>query len=157
MPKRFIGWLGLSALIVVLDQISKLAVLAHLSLGEGIPYTDFFKLVLIYNPGAAFSFLSDQNGWQKWFFVALALGISGWLIALMRQHANERLQPLAYALIVGGAIGNAIDRFHYGAVVDFLFFHIGHYGWPAFNLADSAIVAGIALMILFQLREPRKA
>ena len=78
-------------------------------------------------------------------------------VMLLRRHAGELLQPLAYALIVGGALGNAIDRFHYGAVVDFLYFHIGHHGWPAFNVADSAICAGIALMVLIQLREPKKA
>ncbi len=157
MPRRFFGWLALSGLVIALDQIAKLAVLAHLRLGEAISYTDFFKLVLVYNPGAAFSFLATQPGWQKWFFVTLAFVISAWLIALIRKHANEWLQPAAFALIVGGALGNVIDRFAYGAVVDFLYFHIGNYAWPAFNLADSAISLGVVLMIAAQLRESRRA
>lgn len=155
MPKRFFAWISLSALVITLDQITKLAVLSHLSLGEGIPYTDFFKLVLVYNPGAAFSFLSDQDGWQKWFFATLAIGVSGWLLVLLRQHAAERLQPLAFSLVIGGALGNLIDRIAYGAVVDFLYFHIGHLGWPAFNLADSAICLGVALLVFAQLRTPK--
>lgn len=157
MPKRFLGWLGLSGLVIVLDQITKLAVLDRLMLGEAVPYTDFFQLVLVYNPGAAFSFLADQPGWQKWFFAALALVISAWLIGLIRKHANEALQPLAFSMIVGGALGNVIDRFAYGAVVDFLYFHIGEHGWPAFNLADSAITLGVILMIISQIRESRRA
>ncbi len=157
MPKRFLGWLGLSGLVIVLDQITKLAVLDRLMLGEAVPYTDFFQLVLVYNPGAAFSFLADQPGWQKWFFAALALVISAWLIGLIRKHANEVLQPLAFSMIVGGALGNVIDRFAYGAVVDFLYFHIGEHGWPAFNLADSAITLGVILMIISQIRESRRA
>ena len=157
MSRRFLSWLGLSGLVIVLDQISKLAVLRNLRLGEAIPYTDFFQLVLVYNPGAAFSFLAAQPGWQKWFFATLAIVISAWLIALIKRHANEVLQPFAFAMIVGGAIGNVIDRFAYGAVVDFLYFHIGEHGWPAFNLADSAITLGVILMIVSQLRESRKA
>ncbi|MCL2658617.1 MAG: signal peptidase II [Betaproteobacteria bacterium] len=155
MPKRFWGWLGLSGLVIVLDQITKLAVLRNLHYGEAIPYTDFFQLVLVYNPGAAFSFLANQPGWQKWFFIMLALVISVWLIGLMKRHANEWLQPLAFSLIVGGALGNVIDRWRYGAVVDFLYFHIGEHGWPAFNLADSAITLGVVLMVIAQLRELR--
>ncbi|MCX9157109.1 signal peptidase II [Niveibacterium sp. 24ML] len=150
MPKRFLAWLGLSGLVIVLDQITKLAVLRTLKFGESIPYTDFFQLVLVYNPGAAFSFLADQPGWQKWFFIVLALVISGWLMVMLKHHANERLQPLSFALIIGGALGNVIDRFAYGAVVDFLYFHIGRYGWPAFNVADSAITVGAVLMVVAQ-------
>ncbi len=151
MPKRFLAWLSLSGLVIVLDQITKLAVLRHLKLGEAIPYTDFFQLVFVYNPGAAFSFLANQPGWQKWFFVTLAIVISTWLLVLLKRHASERLQPLAFALIIGGALGNVIDRIAYGAVVDFLYFHVGRYGWPAFNVADSAISVGAVLMIAAQL------
>ncbi|GAA5173300.1 signal peptidase II [Niveibacterium umoris] len=157
MPKRFLAWLGLSGLVIVLDQITKLAVLRNLKFGEAIPYTDFFQLVLVYNPGAAFSFLANQPGWQKWFFVSLAFVISGWLLVLLRKHAEERLQPLAFALIIGGALGNVIDRFAYGAVVDFLYFHVGRYGWPAFNVADSAITVGAVLMVSAQLFAGRQA
>lgn len=153
--KRFIYWLVLVALVIVLDQVSKQAVVAHLSYGESVRVTDFFDLVLLYNPGAAFSFLASHSGWQRWFFVVLALAVSGWLFVMVYRHRSETLQPLAFSLVAGGALGNVIDRFHIGAVVDFLFFHLGRHGWPAFNLADSAICLGVALMILAQLREAR--
>ncbi|WP_341678348.1 signal peptidase II [Niveibacterium sp. SC-1] len=162
MPKagftgRFWAWMGLAALVVVIDQITKHLVLGHMQFGEAIPYTDFFQLVLVYNPGAAFSFLANQPGWQKWFFTILALVVSAWLVTMTRRHAREVLQPLAFALIIGGAIGNVIDRLRFGAVVDFLYFHVGQYGWPAFNVADSAITLGVILMIVAQLREARRA
>lgn len=157
MNRRFASWLGLSGVVIVLDQLSKLAVLRNLRFGEGIPYTDFFQLVLVYNPGAAFSFLANQPGWQKWFFTLLALGVSAWLIVLLKRHAQEWLQPAAFALIVGGALGNVVDRVRFGAVVDFLYFHWGEHGFPAFNLADSAITLGVILMLLAQLREARRA
>ena len=147
MKSRFLAWLGLAALVVGLDQASKHVILARFRHGEARPVTDFFDLVLVYNPGAAFSFLAEHSGWQRWFFIVLALAISAWMLTLMWRHQAEKLQPLAFALIVGGAIGNVIDRFNFGAVVDFLYFHIGPYGWPAFNLADSAITLGVILML----------
>ena len=147
---RFLLWLGVSALAIVLDQASKYAILARFSHGEARRVTDFFDLVLVYNPGAAFSFLAEHSGWQRWFFIILALVISAWMLTLMWRHRAEKLQPLAFALIVGGALGNVIDRLNFGAVVDFLYFHIGPYGWPAFNLADSAITLGVALMLWAQ-------
>lgn len=155
MKPRLLMWLGLAALIVTLDQLTKHAVLGEFRYGEIRPVTHFFDLVLVFNPGAAFSFLADHSGWQRWFFVALALGISGWLGWLIHRHQHETLQPLAFALIVGGALGNVIDRINIGAVVDFLYFHIGPYGWPAFNLADSAITLGVGLMLWAQFRQTR--
>jgi signal peptidase II len=152
--KRFSLWLGLSALVIVLDQITKWLVQQHLALGEGIPVTPFFDLVFVFNRGAAFSFLAEHSGWQRWFFVGLAVVICGWLSAMLRRHQSETLQPLAFALVIGGAIGNVVDRLAHGAVVDFLYFHVGRYGWPAFNVADSAICVGVALMLLAQLRSP---
>ena len=156
MP-RLTSWLSLSALIVLLDQATKYWILQVVHYGQNIAVTPFFDLVLVYNPGAAFSFLSDASGWQRWFFIVLALGISVWLIVLLRRHAQENLLPLALALILGGAIGNVIDRFAYGAVVDFLSFHAGRFTWPAFNVADSAITVGALLMVWsqFQPRQPR--
>lgn len=148
---RFSSWLALSGLIIVLDQLSKYWILAALRPGQSIELGAFFNLVLVYNAGAAFSFLSDAGGWQRWFFVALALGISIWLVLLVRRHALERLLPLAAAMILGGALGNVIDRIHYGAVVDFLDVHAGGWHWPAFNIADSAISIGVALLIWQQL------
>ena len=157
MSRRLTGWLALAALVVVLDQITKQWVLAVLPFGASITVTSFFDLVLVFNPGAAFSFLADHSGWQRWFFIVLAFAISGWLLVLLRHHQAETLLPLAFALIIGGAMGNVIDRFIYGAVVDFLYFHAGRHGWPAFNLADSAITLGVGLMLWAQIREARQA
>lgn len=155
LTRRFFGWLELAALVVVLDQITKWLVLSRFEYGEALPVTGFFQLVLVFNPGAAFSFLADQSGWQRWFFVVLAVGICGWLLTMLRQHQREIMLPMAFSLIIGGAIGNVIDRVVHGAVVDFLYFHIGRYGWPAFNVADSAITVGVILMLWAQLRSPR--
>lgn len=156
MIPRLAAWLSFAALIVVVDQLTKLAVTRSLTYGQSIAVTPFFDLVLVFNPGAAFSFLSDASGWQRWFFVVLALAISVWLVVLLRRHAAEKLLPVALALILGGAIGNVIDRVLFGAVIDFLYFHLGKYYWPAFNVADSAISIGVALMIWDQIR-PRAA
>ena len=151
MP-RLAGWLALALLVLVLDQISKTWVLANFRLMDRQIVTSFFNLVLVFNPGASFSFLADAGGWQKWFFVVLALGISLWLLQLLRRHAQERLLPVALSLILGGAIGNVIDRLRFDAVVDFLDFHLAGYHWPAFNVADSAITVGVALMLWHQFR-----
>ncbi len=153
MKLRLGNWIGLSAIVVLMDQWTKHLVRGALRNGEVIQVTDYFDLVLAFNSGAAFSFLADQGGWQRWFFVALAAAICGWLLRLLARHQHELLQPLAFSLIIGGAIGNVIDRFVFGAVVDFLYFHIGSYGWPAFNLADSAISVGVVLMFIAQVRE----
>jgi signal peptidase II len=149
---RLAGWLTLALLVLVLDQISKTWVLANFRLMDRQIVTSFFNLVLVFNPGASFSFLADAGGWQKWFFVVLALGISLWLLQLLRRHAQERLLPVALSLILGGAIGNVIDRLRFDAVVDFLDFHLAGYHWPAFNVADSAITVGVALMLWHQFR-----
>lgn len=145
-------WLGLAALVGVLDQLTKQWVLGSLHFGEVIPVTPFFDLVLVFNRGAAFSFLADHSGWQRWFFTGLAVVISGWLLALMHRHRDERLLPAAFALIIGGALGNVVDRLMHGAVVDFLYFHAGRHGWPAFNLADAAITLGVGMMLWAQFR-----
>lgn len=153
MPKgglQMLPWLGLAGLVIALDQASKLAILACFQLGESLPLTTFFNLVLVYNPGAAFNFLAGAGGWQKWFFVVLALGVSVWIMLTMRQQPQAKLQNFALALIMGGALGNVIDRFAYGAVVDFLDFYWGTAHFPTFNLADSAISLGAFLMVLDQ-------
>jgi signal peptidase II len=155
--RRMALWLGLSAGVVVLDQLSKLWVLSAFNPGQSVEVTSFFNLVLVYNPGAAFSFLSDAAGWQRWFFVALALAISAWLVTLIRFHRTERMMPLAASLILGGALGNVIDRVLYGAVVDFLDAHAAGYHWPAFNVADSAISLGVALLVWQQVFGHRAA
>jgi signal peptidase II len=150
-PPNLVRWLALSGLVVVLDQITKAWVLAAFHIGESLALAPFFNLVLLLNPGASFSFLADAGGWQRWFFTVLALGISVWLVVLLRKHASERLMPLALALILGGALGNVIDRVRFGAVVDFLHFHWNEHYFPAFNVADSCISVGVVLMIWYEL------
>jgi signal peptidase II len=145
------AWFGLAALVIALDQASKLWVLASFHLGESLPVTSFFNLVLVFNSGAAFSFLAGAGGWQKWFFVILALAISAWLVVMIRHHAAERLMPATLAMVLGGALGNVIDRLRFGAVVDFLDFHVAGWHWPAFNVADSAITVGVLLLLWQQL------
>lgn len=155
MP-RFAWWLLLAAFVVVLDQSTKAWVVANIALNDGFRVLDFFNVIFVFNPGAAFSFLSAADGWQRWLFLALALAVSLWLVAVIRRHAAECLQPLALALILGGALGNAIDRIHRGAVVDFLDFHYAGWHFWAFNVADSAISVGVALLLLHQFthKEP---
>lgn len=152
MNARLLGWLGVAAGVVALDQLTKWLVLLNLPAGEIITLTSFFKLVHVYNEGAAFSFLAGHSGWQRWFFVGLALLVCGWLLHMLRQHQHETALPIAFTFIMGGAIGNVIDRLYHGAVVDFLYFHYQQYGWPAFNLADSAICVGVAIMLWSQFR-----
>ncbi len=148
-------WLALAAVVIVLDQWSKHAVSAALVLGQGVELTSFFNLVLAHNRGAAFSFLADADGWQRGFFVAIAVVASLWVIYLLRKHPRETLFCAALGLILGGAIGNLIDRVSTGVVVDFLDFYVGSHHFPAFNLADSAITCGAALLILDGLRTKR--
>ncbi|HVL10751.1 MAG TPA: signal peptidase II [Burkholderiaceae bacterium] len=149
-------WLGLSALIILLDQLSKIAVLRTFAYGEARPVTDFFNLVLVYNRGAAFSFLAQAGGWQRWLFTAIGVAATVFIIWLLKRHAGQRMFCLALALIMGGALGNVIDRVAYGHVIDFLDFYVGRYHWPAFNLADSAIFLGAALLILDEIRRVRR-
>lgn len=145
-------WLWLSGLVVALDQLSKQWVEQHFILYERLPVTGFFNLTLAYNKGAAFSFLADAGGWQRWFFTGLAALICGWLIHWLRQlHPSQRLLPFAIAMIVGGAIGNVADRLLHGHVIDFLDFHVAGWHWPAFNVADSAITLGVILFLLDSL------
>ena len=155
MPRVWI-WLASSAIVIALDQASKAWILSAFKLGESMTITPFFDLVLVFNRGAAFSFLSSAAGWQRWFFVALALGISAWIVMMIKRHAHEWLEPLALTLVLGGALGNVIDRLMHAAVVDFLSFHIGAHYWPAFNVADSAICVGVALLLWHQFAEQRQ-
>ncbi len=147
MPSRKIDrWLWLAGIIIIADQISKWIVLASLQPGESRYVAPFFNWVLTFNAGAAFSFLSDAGGWQRWFFTVLALGVSVWIVSMLRQHTGEFRLSLALTLILGGALGNVIDRIRFGAVVDFVQWHAAGYYWPAFNVADSAITIGAVLM-----------
>jgi len=148
MKMSFPQWLSLSALIIVLDQLSKAWITGHFGYGESLYVLGVFNLVLAHNTGAAFSFLSDAGGMQRWLFSIIALAASVWIVWLLRRHAAQTLFALALSMILGGALGNLIDRIAYGYVVDFLQFHWGEHYFPAFNLADSAITCGAALLIL---------
>lgn len=150
-------WLGIAFIVILLDQLSKITITTLFEHGEEKFVTGFFNLVLAYNEGAAFSFLSNQGGWQRYFFTAIALGAVGFIIYLLKKHAGQRLFCWALALIMGGAIGNVIDRLAYGHVIDFLDFHwqgIGHF--PAFNIADTGITIGAILFIFDELRRVNK-
>jgi len=150
-------WLGLAALVLIADQVTKYVVSRTFALYESVEVTPFFNLVLVHNRGAAFSFLSDAGGWQRGFFICIALVASVWIAWLIRKHATQSVFCLALALILGGALGNVIDRILFGAVVDFLDFHAYGYHWPAFNVADAAISCGAALLIWDALTAKGKA
>ena len=148
MPARNIkSWLWLAAALIVVDQISKWIVLGALQPGDSHYVAPFFNWVLTFNSGAAFSFLSDAGGWQRWFFTLLALVVSAWIVTLLRRHTSEFRLSLALTLVLGGALGNVIDRLRFGAVVDFIQWHVAGYYWPAFNVADSAITIGAILLV----------
>jgi signal peptidase II len=144
--------LTLALIVLVLDLASKHWVESILLHGQQIPLTDFFNLVLTYNAGAAFSFLSDASGWQRWFFSGIAAAASILIVYLLRKHAAEKLFCLALSLVLGGALGNLWDRITLGHVVDFLDFYVGGYHWPAFNVADSAIFLGAMFLIVESFR-----
>ena len=155
--QKLAPWLGLAALIVLLDQATKLAIERVFDYGDVHPITGFFNLVLTYNKGAAFSFLAGASGWQKQFLTAIGIAASLIIIYLLARHGTQKLFSLALALILGGAVGNVIDRIAYGHVIDFLDFHWRGWHWPAFNVADSAIVCGAALLILDELLRVRRS
>ncbi len=143
-----VKWLWLSLIAVMLDQGSKLAIAGSMQLYESVQIMPFFKLTYVHNTGAAFSFLSEAGGWQRWFFAGLALVISVVIsIWLTRLKKHETLLAVALALVLGGAVGNLIDRLAYGYVIDFLDVYYKAWHWPAFNIADSAITLGVILML----------
>jgi signal peptidase II len=157
-------WLLLALLIIVLDQFTKTLVVGWFEHGDVRPVTSFFNLVRAHNKGAAFSFLADAAGWQRWFFVTLGIAASGFIVWMIRNHPTQKLFCTAVTLIMGGALGNVIDRLIHGYVVDFLqfrfrwlepLFHGGYF--PAFNIADSAITAGALLLITDELLRVRKS
>ncbi len=150
MP-RLARWYALALLVTVLDQLSKYWVSASFRYAEVRPVTAFFNLVLTHNQGAAFSFLANAAGWQRGFFVVIALTAIVVIVVLLARHAGDKLFCLSLALILGGALGNVIDRIALGYVVDFLDFHLAGWHWPAFNLADSAISAGAVLLVVESL------
>jgi len=148
-------WLGVSAAVAVLDLATKSWVSATFALGEVLVVTPFFNLVLWHNTGAAFSFLAGAGGWQRWFFVVLTLAIAAVLLVMLARSGANRLLALALALVLGGAAGNLWDRVTLGHVVDFIQLHAAGYYWPAFNVADSAITVGVALIVWDGFRDGR--
>ena len=147
-PQGLLPWVGFSLIIVILDFLSKSYFETQYYLGESRPITSFFNLVLAHNTGAAFSFLAAHDGWQRYFFILIAIVAVAFCLLYMKRHLEERLLCLSLSMIMGGALGNVIDRIIYGYVVDFLDFHYMYWHWPAFNFADIAIVLGAGLMIL---------
>ncbi|MDR0775530.1 MAG: signal peptidase II [Azonexus sp.] len=156
MPKAA-HWYSLAALVIVLDQLSKWVVLNSLDYGQSLYVAPFWNWVLAFNPGAAFSFLAGQPGWQRWFFTLLALAVSAWIALMLYRHPQQKLASFSLALILGGALGNVIDRLRFGAVVDFIQWHAAGYYWPAFNVADAAITVGAVLLVSEQLLAGRRS
>ncbi len=144
-------WLWLSAIVIAADQATKAGIVATLREGEAFAVTPFFSLVLTFNTGAAFSFLSAASGWQRWFFVAIAVAAAVVIVALLRRGGSA-WYGAGLALILGGALGNLYDRLVIGKVVDFLLFHYAGWAYPAFNVADSSITVGVAILIFESLR-----
>ena len=149
-------WLGLAFVVVILDQLTKTLILQHFQLGDTRYVTPFFNVVRVHNTGAAFSFLAGASGWQRWFFVVLGFVASGFIVWMLRSHPTQRLFCFAVTMIMGGALGNVIDRLLHGYVVDFLQFHAGGWYFPSFNLADSAITLGAVLLIADEVRRVRR-
>jgi len=151
-----IHWLAIALVLLLVDQFTKILVIGSFQLGEGIPVTGFFNLVRVHNAGAAFSFLAGASGWQRWFFTALGLVAAVVIVWMLKGHPGQRLFCFALACILGGAVGNVIDRVLYGYVVDFLDFHWAGMHFPAFNVADSAITVGAVCLILDELLRVRR-
>ncbi|MGV8892755.1 MAG: signal peptidase II [Burkholderiaceae bacterium] len=149
-------WLGIAAIVILLDQLSKITITKLFTYGESLAVTPFFNLVLVYNKGAAFSFLATESGWQRYFFTAVGIVAALVIIYMLRRNSGQRMFCWALALILGGAIGNVIDRVLYGHVIDFLDVHFVGWHWPAFNIADSTIFIGAGLFILDELRRVNK-
>lgn len=150
-------WLWLSVLVIILDQLSKYLASNWLQLHESVALLPFFSFTLLHNSGAAFSFLADAGGWQRWFFTAIALFVSVVIIAWLRRlPPEEKWQAVALSLILGGALGNVIDRMRLGYVVDFIDIYYQQWHWPAFNIADSTITVGVAILLLVTLRGSKR-
>lgn len=153
------SWLAIAGLVLVVDQLTKAWILSRFRVGERLEVVPgLFDLTLVYNPGAAFSFLASHDGWQRWFFVAIGIAASAFILWLLVRHGSQRLFAGALSLILGGAIGNVIDRLVHGQVVDFLLVHWSdRWYFPAFNAADSAITVGAVLLVLDELLRVRKS
>lgn len=149
-------WLALALAIAVADQFTKTLILANYQLGDATYITGFFNIVRAHNTGAAFSFLADAAGWQRWFFTAIGVAAAAFIVWMLRSHTGQRLFSFALTMILGGAVGNVVDRLMHGYVVDFFDFHLGGRHFPAFNIADSAITLGAVCLIVDEIRRMRR-
>jgi signal peptidase II len=149
-------WLGLALVVIVLDQLTKTLILGYFQLGDSRQVTSFFNVVRVHNTGAAFSFLAGAAGWQRWFFITLGFVATGFIVWMLRSHPSQKLFCFAVTMIMGGALGNVIDRLLHGYVVDFIQVHWGGWYFPSFNLADSAITLGAVLLIVDEIRRVRR-
>ena len=154
---RLLHWLAIALLIVLADQFTKLLIVGSMQLGDSRMVTEFFNIVRAHNSGAAFSFLADASGWQRWFFTGLGSVAAVFMVWLLNSHTGEKLFCFAITLVLGGAVGNVIDRVLYGYVVDFLDFHWMAMHFPAFNVADSAITLGATCLILDEILRVRRS
>ena len=150
-------WLGLALIILIADQFTKILILGYYHLGDSTTVTGFFNIVRAHNTGAAFSFLAAASGWQRWLFTAIGVIATVFIVWMLRSHPGQKLFSFALACILGGAIGNVVDRLLHGYVVDFLQFHWAGWYFPAFNVADSAITIGAIGLILDELLRVRNA
>jgi signal peptidase II len=155
-PSSLLPWLGLALIILIADQFTKVLILGYYRLGDSTYVTSFFNVVRVHNTGAAFSFLAEASGWQRWFFTAIGIAAALFIIWMLRSHAGQKLFSFALACILGGALGNVIDRTLHGYVVDFLQFHLHGWYFPSFNVADAAITIGAVCLILDELLRVRK-
>jgi signal peptidase II len=151
-------WLGIALLVIVLDQAFKALILQHFQYGDSRYVTSFFNIVRAHNTGAAFSFLAGASGWQRWFFIGLGGAAAVFIVWMLRSHGGQKMFAWALSLILGGAVGNVVDRMMHGYVVDFIQVHWGaKYYFPSFNVADSAITIGAGLLILDEILRVRRA
>jgi signal peptidase II len=149
-------WIGLALIICIADQFTKTLILGYYKLGDSTQVLSFFNVVRVHNTGAAFSFLAGAGGWQRWFFTGIGVVATGFIVWMLRSHAGQKLFAFALACILGGAVGNVIDRILHGYVVDFLDFHWNGMHFPAFNIADSGITIGAACLILDEILRVRR-
>lgn len=150
-------WLGIALIVILVDQFTKTLIVGSFALNDSHTVTSFLNIVRVHNSGAAFSFLAGASGWQRWFFVGLGAAAALFIVWMLRGHGGQRLFSWALALILGGALGNVIDRLIHGHVVDFIQVHYGNSFFPSFNVADSAITVGAALLILDEIMRVRRA
>ncbi len=149
-------WLAWAVVLLVADQVTKTLILNHYRLGDATYITSFFNIVRAHNTGAAFSFLASAGGWQRWLFTGIGVAATVFIVWQLRAHPGQRLFCFALSSILGGAVGNVVDRMMHGYVVDFLDFHAAGWHFPAFNIADSAITVGAACLILDELLRVRR-